>query len=463
MPFNRLFSEISDINVYPANEIAEGKGDQLSLGDMHANALKLLYILKLYGFFKMSKRDYDSFVRVYYKRNEHITREHLDKFNQTLKGIAVEERGKILFIGDLLGDRGSNDYFVLTVLDRLVQGKVVFEIVLSNHDFEFIMAYETRKDFLPSCMPAGPFTNSLLALNDLVNKNIISREEIDNLINTVYKPRLKLLSYALDPTHYAITLYSHAPIGINDIPALARKLGVDYQDQTPLKLAETIENINAVFTQEYVNKNRVHELMSNAFMGKIKRHSECDEEKPLEHLMYNRKYKYLSREEVYRGYKIYYVHGHDSKGKTAGNVYNLENNFGKDRRLPRAEHTALYTRGKTLFELTSEEGARLSEAQDFEEEVDNHRSPLSLMLSDLFNVFGGLLLGAPSVVNSLQQAVFQEEEKEDEARDSLKKITPAWDAHRLPPRSPRRPNDLPKKQEHFQASNFHRHKRNLPG
>ncbi len=52
-------------------------------------------------------------------------------------------------------------------------------------------------------------------------------------------------------------------------------------------------------------------------------------EAPFEFIMWNRCYNHIDRPVVHSGYSINFVHRHDSKEPTQGNIYNLNNSLGK--------------------------------------------------------------------------------------------------------------------------------------
>lgn len=348
----RLLDELVDINQYP-KEIRVCAYLQLTIGDMHANALKFLHILTHHGILNISSQDYQALATLYLKSSAGYTRADLEKFHHILANTQVNNLTRLVLIGDEVADRGKNDFFTLKILERLAQGNVKVDILLSNHAFDFIRAYETRADFLPTLME-DQHTASQIALDELVKQNIVTREEIIDLIERAYKPSMKVLSYSLDRATNTISLYSHAGIGINNIPALARKLGVPYQDDTPLALAQTIEYINAVYRRDYVNKNRVHTLVDPVAMQKgytIGARLDPDTE-PFEHLMWNRRYERLKRSQRYKGYNIVYVHGHDSQEQTGDNIFNLDNLLGKSLEHHEERYTALLSNEEQLGKLS---------------------------------------------------------------------------------------------------------------
>lgn len=138
----------------------------------------------------------------------------------------------ILFIGDLLADRGPNDLFMFFFLSRLYLLQLSFEILISNHDYEFIRQAEDGFQL------KGIGNRTLTAILDdthrtVNNVNVTSTahslEVFMKMVNgsepwqgvmkilaldiyhKVYKPALKLVSWRIISDK--LILFTHAPIG----------------------------------------------------------------------------------------------------------------------------------------------------------------------------------------------------------------------------------------------------------
>ncbi|RUR04028.1 hypothetical protein ELY15_15960 [Legionella sp. km772] len=189
----------------------------------------------------------------------------------------------------------------------------------------------------------GGHAPSLEKLQEIIERGLVSREEVIQLANRAYKPSLKAISYSLNEDQTNITLYSHAAVGINTIKLVAEKLGLPYADGTALQLAQTIDSINELF-QAYVDADAVHylyerEQMENGYMGYVEPHA------AFEMLMWNRHYneERIQRPDKIGDYTLNYVHGHDSNDPKLTNNYNIDNNLGKFEYLNQGEYTVLYS------------------------------------------------------------------------------------------------------------------------
>ena len=331
-------------------------GKQISIGDLHGNTMKLLFLLVKHGIAKnLTAADYQDLVDIYKTRP--LSKENLKAFNLILDKIEFNADTKIRFIGDELADRGNNDYFTLKVFEKLHKNKVPFETLASNHSIEFIEAYEIQDNFHAPMLSQGGHAPSLESLQDLGARDVVTRDEVIELTR-YYKPSLKLISYSLNEDHSNITLYSHAAIGINTIKKVAEKLGVDYLDADSTELAQTIDSINEQF-QKHVESNTVHTLYDRRNMeAGYSGHADLTDA-PIEMLMWNRLYgeDIIERPNNLNGFSLNYVHGHDSNDPKLVNNYNLDNILGKAQSLNQGEYTVLYSTESQLIKkvLTSEE------------------------------------------------------------------------------------------------------------
>lgn len=424
MKMNKVVTQTNvDLYQCPKAIIPPDPNNQLTLGDLHGNAIKLIFALIHGNILALSAiDDYDKLVEIYKKfpapwaeteelylsgKNERgelfyppqefikqarrahetssdykvLTEEDLKFVRKIINEATIKDKSvrPALFrlIGDTLADRGANDIYTLLILKKLVDTGVTFEILLSNHDIEFIESYEKEGELEFSSHYTQLFqTASMLALQILIDKKLIDRGEVKELIDKYYKPNLKLLSYALNPDKTAITIYSHAGIGLKTIEGLADKLlGLNYfyDDSTAEKLALTIEDINLAF-QAKLNANQVHTLYDPDTMrtmsgGKPINAMDSAMDSPVEFIMWNRQYGSLHRpsKNIISNppyYKIDFVHGHDSNEETSKNIVNIDNVFGKRGNAERladissqeSEYSVLETMGRPL---TLEEKAQL--------------------------------------------------------------------------------------------------------
>lgn len=373
-----LFIREQDVDIYKLPELQYGellmRGGQLTLGDLHGNAMKLIYMLVKHGIItNMNDQDYQSLVKIYKTNVGTLEKNDLKEFDKLLAKLQFKTSLMVRLIGDELADRGANDYFTLKILEKLHQHRVPVEIMLSNHGVEFIEGSE-KNNFSPIIL--GPeHSTSLSNLRKLLEKKMISSKTLLELAKKAYKPTLKAISYSLNEDESEITLYSHAAIGLNNIEELANKLGLIYKDASLSELIETIEKINNKF-QEKVCKGEVHTLYSHEKILKGYYGEELIDA-PFEFIMWNRKYDKINRPLSKNGYKLNFIHGHDTPKypipeEEQENIYNLDNRLGVESRSPTAksfEYTVFYSPTRVLTPI-------LSSSQDDHKQVSQSANNL---------------------------------------------------------------------------------------
>lgn len=326
-------NEMVNINKYPSLiESLADKNIQLVVGDLHGNALTLLYILVRHGILEITPPQYALLFQKYSKFLSPLTSKDLNDFNTILNNATFHPNAFVSFIGDCFADRGNNDYFTLLILNHLAKNNIQYEIILSNHDADFICAYETKDKFLPTYLNNG-HAMSMVNMQALIDKALIDPDNIKMMIDLCYKPQLKLLSYTLNEDRNEINIATHAGIGIDNIQYIADTLGVAFDDSNAEYLAQSIDRINEKFQLEYVMSNNVHSLFNRPTVEQGYRGLEFSIEQqknyPIEFLIWNRHYTKLNRVSPYKGYTINYIHGHDFTESSKNNIYNVDNFLGK--------------------------------------------------------------------------------------------------------------------------------------
>lgn len=237
-------------------------------------------------------------------------------------------------MGDELCDRGKNDYLTLYLLAMLDHAGVPFEIYQSNHTLDFTLGMEDylkegRDRIIPPVLRGG-HARSLHGLNASLRSGHISKEELTAVVN-IHKKHQRLVGYSLD--EIGLTLYSHAPTDLDTLKALAKKFNIPFYDQTPMRLALTIEHINKKYT-EHVTANTLHELIDTGILVAGYRGGAIDPKShPLEYIFWNRDYRSLKRSERHetQQYQTKYAHGHDSADPAANatHIISIDSMFGK--------------------------------------------------------------------------------------------------------------------------------------
>lgn len=339
---------------YPEAQILQPQSI-LTFGDLHGNAVKLLFFLIESGILalKQERYDYQRLVEIYYLEIDLIQPCHIDSFESILEQALfnpIASTIKIRLLGDETADRGQNDYFTLLILEQLHKNNVPIEILFSNHGAEFIKFYEEdcALDFMPLMFSQDTeYIKSLRCLIYLLKHELISKDKLLSLINESYKPNIKLLSYNIEPIRQdfcCITIYTHAPVGLETIKALADKFNIIYNSNCEILLAKFINILEAI-NQEF------NKLLANHVLAKS-----LAEEKPYLYIegsqisslpilktIWNRVDHPIYAGPLFRPHfmsfldqkcRMHYTHGHDGQGQVKiseqEHVTNLDNCLGME-------------------------------------------------------------------------------------------------------------------------------------
>ena len=328
----RLVVGAADLDVYPSPLLdplpAPSTTTQITLGDLHGNALTLIYsLIRERVLSGISKSEYAELVALYKKPVEALTEIDINRFKAILNNATATPPGAALvrLIGDVLCDRGGQDLLTLLVLKRLGELKVPVEIIASNHDIEFLKAYTPPtedKPFITFNQSALKIdqTRSMTNLQKLLEKIPSLNAEVSELVRETYLPSLKLLNYSLSES--AICICTHAPVGFETIQAIAEHLGIEFKQSNATEVVKSIDAIN-----EAVAK-------LGGISALLKEMSEIDS---LTRIIWNRDYTGLNRpayigSPATGGIALYFSHGHDHSQPFPyhPHIINLDNELGKN-------------------------------------------------------------------------------------------------------------------------------------
>ncbi|HAT8917499.1 TPA: Dot/Icm T4SS effector WipC [Legionella pneumophila] len=325
-PYNELYVKQANLKQYPREINSYPPGVEITIGDLHGNALKLLYFLIRNDVIKIDKEDYKLFVNIYQKNPNELTTKDLSFFQIIVNSAEINTQHKIRFLGDDLCDRGMNDYYTLVIYKKLDQANVPFEVILSNHGNFFLTAYE-RPEQSFNYNPYGEGENestvqSMLNMGRLIDRGLIDKQDILEMIQYHYLKHIVLPGYTHNKDKNELTIYTHAPIDLEIISALANDLQVPFKDSNLYELTKSLDAINSKIKQW---------ILSNTFTRHYKElneaHNQTNTPSPIKQILWNRDYSILDRHANpnNKPYGINYVHGHDSMP----NVFDLDNLFGK--------------------------------------------------------------------------------------------------------------------------------------
>lgn len=211
----------------------------LTVGDMHGNALKLIYILIRHQVLDIDESQYKELIRIYdtpvpqrAEKKSNIDPEfdlrlkmyanNMKQFakiiNDAFNKVDTKKVGRLRFLGDLISERGRNDYFTFKMIEWFFI-KNIARILWSNHDYDALIHIYNLSNPDKKINPwfleeHSHFKQSLLNLIELIELKVVRLDWINHVIQNCYKPLLQLISYAREEGYHGkkhLTIYTHAP------------------------------------------------------------------------------------------------------------------------------------------------------------------------------------------------------------------------------------------------------------
>jgi hypothetical protein len=313
-----------DINQYPQKNLSEKPhpGTYIIVGDLHGNAMKLIYILARHQFISIDAEDYQELSLIYNQpipdlknpdfENQKIKfSKNLERYTEILETAIhssdPNQIGKLLLLGDILADRGNCDIYTIKLIILLICKKdnnnlgFIKAIIASNHDNVFLLKLINNFNSW-SEEDEKHFMKSMVQLEFLFKIELISKKDLLKQIEDYYLPLLKPIFYNeyYDNEGQAhIDLYTHAPTKLFKLIQEA----ADYY-QLDLKLDGTKKTL-------FLMIDKINE----AFF--FKSHCVINRENPLDKAIWERISEGIPPDMMqflpmtYDNSSICYSHGHD--------------------------------------------------------------------------------------------------------------------------------------------------------
>lgn len=333
----RLYKAPADLRKLPPESARVTKRQVITLGDMHGNVIKLIYSVICEGILQgLSVASYRKLYRIY----QCAAGDHYDfalgkQMAYLLLAGKVQPIAGLRLLGDLLIDRGHSDDLTFQFFRFLTLRQVPYTILLSNHDAYFLRALYLLEDVVGH--PAYISGASVLAR---MAKRRHHDDPVPGLkdLKAIYLDHLKLVDYQLGAADAkeALQIFTHAPVGLETIEALAKELGVSYDENTPQKLAKTIDAINHAFQQRLNSQpcefaKLLKDRTSAVFQVIWNRADYIDEwglrVSPSADAILVKKMRLQPRN---RAYRLGFLHGHDGESRVPeSNRYCLDNDLGR--------------------------------------------------------------------------------------------------------------------------------------
>ncbi len=309
-------------------------GTVVVVGDLHANAVLLLFTLLKQGIvFNITGQQYHEFVHLAEKGGDLLSAEDLQQFYKIVDYLEIRNDIGILLLGDEVADRAKNpDLFIVELVIKLKKNAIDIIILLSNHGIELLDRSENGLPYSDTRLPAQ-YANSAHQLQKLMDRGLLSRVEFDRRLDQFYKPCLKVIAYFYGKEK-EFFLFSHAPIGLQQVDNMAKEFDCVFNGYGISKLRKEIDCINDKF-QKHLKNRQAHLLYDYGNLG----HSSG----AIDDAIWNRDRNKLNRPETLDGYKLRFVHGHDSsdKDKDPFHVINLDGYLGKAPNLNEEDYPVL--------------------------------------------------------------------------------------------------------------------------
>lgn len=322
--FHEHKTSIQNLKVFPSTVQHLEFGEEVTIGDLHGNAMKLIYFLVSYGILEIAPSEYLDLYRVYDRYTELLTHNDIERFNEIINRAVINTHAKIRFIGDELCDRGMNDYFTLKVIEKMAKSNLDFEFVLSNHAFFFIKTYESSDQSFSENPYGGKkhesVVRSMLNMGKIITRGLISKEEIIYIVENFYLPHIKLIGTTINPKKRSVVLYTHAPVDLKIIHHFATDIGLPFRDYSIQAINSSLYELNGVVASWLKKKQ-----FSLNYYHLLERYNSRNTNSPLKLILWNRNYMDLERKHHLNSYKVFYVHGHDSES----HIVDLDTTFGK--------------------------------------------------------------------------------------------------------------------------------------
>lgn len=353
-------------------------GGHFLCGDLHGNVLNAVHFARSAGKIHLSQKNMEELAAICTRHRDHIGSKEIDRFRELLNNIEFDvhdsENQKFLlrFLGDMLADRGPSDLLTLEFLKVLDDAGILYEIIVSNHDMEFLRQYELARAAYQQAVAAGQNgdeafrqqlkqflsddTNpgatvkleqqpSFRHMAQLIIDGHIQPGHLMNLVERHYKPKLKALNYSLRQGADGQSLLDisfHAPVANPRAvtKAFADFYRIDYDESSPQALMRTIDAINQQFQLE-VRKGSVarrYQEMCSAEGGKGLPDAVLLAVDPIYYSsMHRHKGQHHSNNLIttpdapaWQNWRLCVTHGHDGHGIAfAADMNNLDGGLGK--------------------------------------------------------------------------------------------------------------------------------------
>lgn len=323
----------NSVNIHQYPEILEHQEQQITIGDLHANWLLLIYILIRHQILKISRENYTKLVNIHLKlfKNPY----QYDWYYEAtliIYNAKIDRKPLIRLIGDELADRVGNDLLMLFILNQLQEHQVPYRIIVSNHGLCFLSKYAAMvkgKKQMHSLL-ATEYSKSFEVFLKYYDDGIIDLNMLKSWVSTAYISHLELFDYSLHENE--LTFYSHGIVGIQQLKAIAQEYQVAWQDKNIIDFSFMLEKIKKHFRSHDLNRVLLtfsETAMANrdVFVQKMQSYFQSS----VYIFSNNRCFEpsKMERPIRYRDFFMKFAHGHHPEVTPPKNVISLDGQLGK--------------------------------------------------------------------------------------------------------------------------------------
>jgi len=314
-PHWKIKPEERNILDFPHSINKSNENSVITLGDLHGHSMKFIYFLIAEDVIQLSPEQYQELWEIYQTPVSRLTQDHIEKWKNIIEKAPLNHVRKVRLLGDILSERNGNDGLNLILFFILWTRLLKIIILISNHDMEFfvwfahlekIISGERTLNYSPDLQLQH---QSFISFTEFLRKFPEYKHTIYEAVKH-YKKNIQVMDYTLEEKN-SITLFTHAPAGLEIIHPFAAYLKTKYSNRSLSKLKETIDGVNQAFKKiDFVDmfqqeqKERKEKKKSSS---KI-----IPEQYPLTRITHNRDKHYHSLKLAVDSdpYYIHLVHGH---------------------------------------------------------------------------------------------------------------------------------------------------------
>ncbi|MDP3559063.1 MAG: hypothetical protein Q8R79_01750 [Legionellaceae bacterium] len=296
-------------------------------GDGHSHLMKLLYLPLVFRFIHIAEENYYKILAIYEKQEEYTT-EDFNAYDLLIEDIQILDWfAWIFWIGDVVGDRGEHDYFILKLMYEYCKKGAKAKFNIGNHDAELIVAMEQypHKRKLELTLMHPMFATSLIALARSLENKTLTFPRVFELYQKGYLPSTLFMDCSVNSSGESLSIYTHALVGEKEVGCVAEALNFTFSWENGQFIAHSIAEINERFDCKILQAGQLHKYYNpTCYDEVIQPVVQLTTENIFIFFMWNRNRSFLQRTKEKNGVLLTWVNGHDREECSHENIINLD-------------------------------------------------------------------------------------------------------------------------------------------